>query len=72
MISEKFSGGIILIKYENDCVDCGLPCMGKSCPMKDVPHFYCDECKDEKNLFHFEGEELCIECIENKLEKVGV
>ena len=56
--------------YENDCVDCGLPCLGDSCPHRNVPHYYCDECDEERPLYHFDGQELCIECIENKLEKV--
>lgn len=60
-----------MIRYENDCVDCGLPCIGESCPHRRVPHFYCDKCKDETDIFNFEGEELCINCIELKLTKVG-
>lgn len=55
----------------NDCVDCGLPCIGNSCPYRNVIHYYCDNCGDENQLYYFDGKELCIECIEKKLEKVN-
>lgn len=58
-------------KIENDCVDCGLPCLGDACRYRNVTHYYCDECGEEKQLYNFDGEELCIDCIENRLEKVG-
>lgn len=58
-------------KVENDCVDCGLPCLGDSCRYRHVAHYYCDECREETQLYNFDGEELCINCIEKKLEKVG-
>lgn len=57
-------------QFENDCVDCGLPCLGNSCPYRNVLHFYCDECGDEAELYHFNGKELCLNCIEDSLEKV--
>ena len=55
---------------ENECVDCGLPCLGDICPNRNVEHFYCDSCGDETTLFHYEGEELCIGCIEKRLDVV--
>ena len=55
---------------DNECVNCGLPCLGSGCPYRNVTRYYCDECGDETTLFHFDGEELCIECIESRLEKV--
>jgi hypothetical protein len=60
-----------MITYEDECVDCGLPCMGRTCPLRNVPHYYCDSCKDEhETVYEFDGEELCIECIEKRLTKV--
>lgn len=62
-----------MIKYEDECVGCsslGLPCLGTSCINRNVPHWYCDECGDEDELYEFEGQELCINCIAGKLEKV--
>lgn len=59
-------------RLENDCVDCGMPCIGDSCPYRNVIHFYCDDCGDETQLYEFEGEELCIDCIEKRLKKVNL
>ena len=60
-------------KTSNECVGCtdmGLPCMGSSCKNRSVTRFYCDDCKEEKELYHFDDDELCIDCIEKRLEKV--
>lgn len=57
-----------MIKIENDCAYCGLPCMGESCPNRNSPHYYCDECGDETEIYDFDGEQLCIECIKGRLK----
>lgn len=60
----------IMIKYENDCVDCGLPCFD-TCKYKNVPHYYCDCCGEEVKLYEFDGEQLCIDCIIERLDEVN-
>lgn len=55
---------------ENECVSCGLPCLGDGCPYRNVTRFYCDKCGEETALYHYDGKELCIDCIEFDLEKV--
>lgn len=55
---------------ENECVDCDLPCLGDACKYTHVTHYYCDECQEEAELYYFEGEELCANCILDRLEKV--
>lgn len=60
-------------KLENECVGCPkeMGCLGSSCPNRNVPHFYCDECGEEdEKIYYYDGEELCIECIKNRLEEV--
>lgn len=57
-------------KVEDQCVSCGLPCMGNACPYKNVVCYYCDKCGDETTLYHFDGEELCLDCIQERLEVV--
>lgn len=57
-------------RYENECVDCGLPCLGSSCPNRNVLRYYCDECGEEETLYHYDDSELCIYCIEKRLERV--
>lgn len=59
-----------MIKKENECVDCGLPCLGSSCPNRNVIRIYCDKCGDEGKIYHYDGEHLCIRCIEETLEEV--
>lgn len=62
-----------MIKYENDCVGCpdGVPCMGSTCPNRNVPHYYCDNCGSEEDLYEFDGEELCADCVLDRLKKVN-
>lgn len=56
---------------ESDCVDCGLPCLHKACPHYEVTRYICDNCKDDVyELYHFEGQELCVDCVLEQLEKV--
>lgn len=62
-----------MVVRENDCCGCaspGYPCIGISCELLRVPHFYCDRCGNEDTLYWFEGEQLCIECIKDDLEEV--
>ena len=60
-----------MVKYENECVDCGLPCLGNSCPNRNVVRYYCDGCGEECNTYIFDDEELCIDCIELRLDRVS-
>ena len=60
-------------KTENECVGCtslGLPCLGSGCPNWAVTRWYCDKCGEEAQLYLFDDQELCIDCIETMLEKV--
>jgi len=52
----------------NECVDCGLPCRGNACPYRNVTRLYCDNCHDETTLYEHEGQELCLDCIIEKLD----
>ena len=36
-----------MIVYKDECVCCGLPCLGRSCSLRHTPHFYCDICREE-------------------------
>lgn len=57
-------------KIENECVDCGLPCLGNSCPNRNVVRFYCDRCTKETTLYNYYGEEICKECLLREFEVV--
>lgn len=57
-------------RVENECVDCGLPCLGSSCPYRNVIRFYCDRCGEEVKLYHYNSEEICGECLLKEFEVV--
>lgn len=60
-----------MIRYENECVECGKPCVN-NCRFKNVPHFYCDKCDEEAELYEFDGEQLCESCLLETVPKVEV
>lgn len=58
-------------RIENHCCNCaapGYPCMGSSCPNRNVEVHYCDKCGDElEDIYELDGEELCFVCLEGKV-----
>ena len=62
-----------MIKKENECVGCPpeMGCLGSSCPNRNVIRIYCDKCGDEGKIYRYDGEHLCINCIEATLKEVG-
>ena len=60
-----------MIRTENECCDCGLPCTYESCPYWAVTRFYCDECGNEEDvLYWWDNQQLCLGCVEARLERV--
>lgn len=62
-----------MIRIENECVGCPpeIGCIGENCPYLNVPRLYCDECGEMMDvLYHFDWQELCLDCIEARLERV--
>lgn len=57
-------------KIENECVNCGPPCIGDACRYRNVIRFYCDRCHEEEKLYHYEDEELCEDCLLKNFEVV--
>lgn len=64
-------------RIENHCCDCavpGYPCIGESCPNRNVKVHYCDKCDPEcenplVEVYAADGEELCEECLKAKFLK---
>lgn len=57
-------------KTESECVQCGMPCVGRACPNYEVTRYYCDKCRAEETLYEYEGKELCKECLLKNFEIV--
>ena len=62
-----------MVKIENHCVDCGLPCLGDSCRNRNVEVHYCDKCDEElphDGIYETDdGEELCESCLKERFLK---
>ena len=60
-----------MIYYENECVDCGLPCLFESCPYYKVMHSECEFCHEQDvKLYHYNGYEICESCLLKEFEVV--
>lgn len=55
-------------KIENQCVDCGLPCLGESCSCRNVRVFYCDMCGSEDAVYRIYNNDYCEECAKKYLK----
>lgn len=56
-------------EVENNCVDCGLPCLGSSCPHRNAVFYYCDIC-GEYAEYKIDGKDLCDKCAEEYLNEI--
>lgn len=54
-----------MIKYENQCVDCGFPCIQEACRYYKVQVHYCDQCGEKCAKYKVEDEDLCEDCVRN-------
>ena len=58
-----------MIKYENQCVECGLPCLQTSCPWTHVEVHYCDECEKNEADYTVGDSEFCAGCLDKIMNK---
>lgn len=60
--------------YTNECVDCGLPCIGQGCPYQNVATIYCDVCGDGNTYADYcvDGTDMCTSCAEQYVKSVLV
>lgn len=55
-----------MVTYEDECIGCPteMGCLGDTCPNKNVPHLYCDNCgKEVDELRDYNDEQWCEKCI---------
>ena len=63
-----------MIKYKDECIGCPPEkgCLGNSCPNIHIPYHICDDCGEEdESIYEYEGQELCLSCLLDKLDKVN-
>ena len=60
-------------RLENERVGCPpeLGCIIEGRINRITPRYYCDCCGKEGDIYFFAGEQLCISCIADRLEKVN-
>lgn len=64
---------VFLIVIESGCVGCPteMGCLYEACPYYKITRFYCDKCHEEtEDLYKWNNEEWCADCIINDLERV--
>lgn len=62
-------------QYENNCVGCPPEkgCLGDSCPYRHELHLICDKCEgDVDELYRYDGQELCQDCLLDLIPTVEV
>lgn len=60
-----------MIRKVNNCVDCGLPCIGTSCRYKNELEIICDRCGDEcYEAYDVNDETLCESCLLETFPKI--
>lgn len=60
-----------MLKLENNCVNCGLHCLGKDCKNVDVPTHYCDYCnKQVLAEYKIEEDDFCKKCANDYLQNL--
>jgi len=50
----------------DDCVGCGLPCIGDACQYKNLTLYTCDQCGEEvgpDDLYNYGPMEVCMDCL---------
>lgn len=63
-----------MIEYQDNCVGpCPQGCMGAGCPKRHEAVLICDRCENEfEDLYDFDGEQLCKDCLLEVVPKVEV
>lgn len=58
-------------RYEDHCCDCADGrCLGRACPYKNVPVYYCDFCGAEiDERYVVDGEDYCEDCLKETFKK---
>lgn len=59
-----------MLAHKEECVDCGLTCIGNICRYKNVLVYYCDRCPTNKRAsYMIDGEHLCEDCAKKHMQE---
>ena len=64
-----------MLKTEDRCCGCdapGYPCLGNSCPNRNLEVYYCDHCDEEidaDEVYCVDGEDLCEDYLKRMFKK---
>lgn len=63
-----------MIEFQDNCVGpCPQGCMGPGCPKRHEAVLVCDSCESEcEELYDYEGEQLCKDCLLEAVPKVEI
>ncbi|MBQ2397776.1 MAG: hypothetical protein II304_12210 [Bacteroidales bacterium] len=56
-------------QIENQCIDCGLHCIGNACRYRNVVVDYCDDCGDEGARYRIDSDDLCEDCVKARIKE---
>lgn len=59
-----------MLRYENECVGCQLPCLGSRCSKQNIPVIYCDNYDNEKADYRIKDNDLCEKCAKAFLQEM--
>ena len=59
-----------MLRIEDQCVDCGLPCLGNSCAYQNIKIFCCDQCGREDASYRIDGEDYCEKCAKDYIKNI--
>lgn len=59
-----------MLVLENQCVDCGKPCLFEGCPYYSVPVYYCDSQDGKKADYRIDGEHYCKDCAKRIMQEL--
>lgn len=60
-----------MIRYVDECVGCPpeMGCLGAGCPKRNVERHFCDFCEKREADYDLDGDELCENCAEKRLNE---
>ena len=57
-------------RIENQCVQCGAPCMDSLCPNRRTVVYYCDTCGNEGAEYQIDDKDYCEDCLKEYFNDV--